>query len=150
MEHGITSLKTILAILTAACVLLAPVMALAHEQRIVIVTGEGSKIKAISAKNVRRAYLGAIIVQDGIEINPLRNQSDKLAEEVFLQKIMFMSAEAYERQLLAHTFRGGNILKAYDKFNDLLSVLQNDSTTITFMLFGTAMTTPGIKIIGDL
>jgi hypothetical protein len=150
MVHGVTTLKNFLAILLASFVLLAPALGQAHEQRIVIVTGEGSKIKAISAKEVRRAYLGAIIVLNGIEIKPLRNQSDKLAEEVFLQKVLFMSAEAYERQILALTFRGGNILKAYDKLNDLLSVLQNDNTTITFMLFGTAMTTPGIRIIGDL
>lgn len=150
MVHGVTTLKNFIAILLASCVLLAPALGQAHEQRIVIVTGEGSKINTISAKEVRRAYLGAIIVQNGIEIKPLRNQSDKLAEEVFLQKVLFMSAEAYERQILALTFRGGNILKAYDKLNDLLSVLQNDNTTITFMLFGTAMTTPGIRIIGDL
>jgi hypothetical protein len=150
MEHGITTLKNILAKLLVAFVLLVPTTSHGHEQRIVIVTGEGSKIKAISAKEVRRAYLGAVIVQDGIEIKPLRNQSDKLAEEVFLQKVLFMSAEAYERQLITLTFRGGSILKAYDKFNDLLSVLKNDNTTITFMLFGTAMTTPGIRIIGDL
>jgi hypothetical protein len=150
MVHGVTTLKNFIAILLASFVLFAPAPGQAHEQRIVIVTGEGSKIKAISAKEVRRAYLGAIIVLNGIEIKPLRNQSDKLAEEVFLQKVLFMSAEAYERQILALTFRGGNILKAYDKLNDLLSVLQNDNTTITFMLFGTAMTTPGIRIIGDL
>jgi hypothetical protein len=149
MVHGVTTLKNFLAILLASFVLLAPALGQAHEQRIVIVTGEGSKIKAISAKEVRRAYLGAIIVLNGIEIKPLRNQSDKLAEEVFLQKVLFMSAEAYERQILALTFRGGNILKAYDKLNDLLSVLQNDNTTITFMLFGTAITTPGIRIIGN-
>ena len=150
MEHGITAVKNIIAILLAACALLATDMVHAQEQRMVIVTSTGSSIKAMSTKDVRRAYLGASIVQDGIEIKPLRNQTDKLAEEVFLQRVLFMSAEAYERQLLAHTFRSGSRLQVFEKLTDLLDTLQNDNATITFMLFGTAITTPGIRIIGNL
>lgn len=149
MEHGITSVKNIIAILLAAVVLLATAMVHADEQRIVIITSAGSSIKAISAKEVRRAYLGAIIVQNGVEIKPLLNQTDNLAGEVFLQKVLFMSAEAYERQLLALAFRGGSTPKAYQIRDDLLSALQNDNSSITFMLFGTAITTPGIRIIGN-
>ena len=149
MEHGITPVKKIIAILFAACTLLAISIVHAEEQRIVIVASEESAIKAMSAKEVRRAYLGATIVLDGIEIKPLLNQSDKLAVEVFLQKVLFMSAEAYERQLLARSFRGDASLRTYENRTDLLTALHNDSATITFMLYGTAMTTPGIRIIGN-
>lgn len=150
MEHGITPVKNIFAILLAACVLLAMSMVHADEQRIVIVASAESGIKAISAQEVRRAYLGATIVLDGVELKPLLNQTDKLAGEVFLQKVLFMSAEAYERQLLARAFRGGSSPKAYQNLTALLAALQNDNATITFMLYGTAMTTPGIRIIGNL
>jgi len=150
MEHGITPVKNIFAILLAACVLLATSMVHADEQRIVIVASAESGIKAISAQEVRRAYLGATIVLDGVELKPLLNQTDKLAGEVFLQKVLFMSAEAYERQLLARAFRGGSSPKAYQNLAALLAALQSDNATITFMLYGTAMTTPGIRIIGNL
>lgn len=149
MEHGITAVKNIIAILLAACALLATDMVHAQEQRMVIVTSTGSSIKAMSTKDVRRAYLGASIVQDGIEIKPLRNQTDKLAEEVFLQRVLFMSAEAYERQLLARAFRGGHRPKAYENLFELLDALKDDNTAITFMLYGTAVTTPGIRIIDN-
>ena len=149
MEHDITPVKNIIAILFAACVLFAMAMVHADEQRIVIVTSAGSSIKAISAKEVRRAYLGATIVLDSVEIKPLLNRTDKLAGEVFLQKILFMSAEAYERQLLARAFRGESRPRAYENCTDLLAALQNDNATITFMLYGAAMTTPGIRIIGN-
>jgi hypothetical protein len=149
MEHGITFVKNIIAILLAACVLLAALMAHAEEQRIAIVASAGSGIKAISAKEVRRAYLGATIVLDGVEIKPLRNQTDKLAGEVFLQKVMFMSAEAFERQLLARAFRGGSSLKTYEDLAQLLAALKNDNTTITFMLYETAINTPGIRVIDN-
>jgi hypothetical protein len=149
MEHGIASVKNIIAILLAACVLSATPMVHAEEQRIAIVASAGSGIKVISAKRVRRAYLGASIVLDGVEIKPLLNQTDKFAEEVFLQKVLFMSAEAYERQLLARAFRDGSRPKAYENLTDLLAALHNDNATITFMLYKTAINTPGIRIIGN-
>jgi hypothetical protein len=149
MEHGIASVKNIIAILLAACVLSATPMVHAEEQRIAIVASAGSGIKVISAKRVRRAYLGASIVLDGVEIKPLLNQTDKFAEEVFLQKVLFMSAEAYERQLLARAFRGGSRPKVYENLTDLLAALHNDNATITFMLYETAINTPGIRIIGN-
>jgi hypothetical protein len=149
MEHGIAPVKNIIVIFLAACMLLAMYAGHAEEQRIVIVASAGSDIKAISAKEVRRAYLGATIVLEGIEVKPLLNQTDKLAAEVFLQKVLFMSAEAYERQLLARAFRGGSSPRTYQIRTDLLSALHNDNATITFMLYGTAMTTPGIRIIGN-
>lgn len=150
MEHDFTLVKNIIAILLAAVVLQAASMVHAEEQRIVIVASAGSGIIAISAKEVRRAYLGASIVLDGIEIKPLRNQTDKFAGEVFLQKVLFMSAEAYERQLHARAFRGGRTPMAFENLKDLLAALQNDNATITFMLYETAINTPGIRIISDL
>jgi hypothetical protein len=149
MEHGIAPVKDIITIFLSACMLLAMPIVHAEEQRIVIVVSEESDITAISAKEVRRAYLGATIVLEGIEIKPLLNQTDKLAVEVFLQKVLFMSAEAYERQLVLRAFRGGSSPKPYENRVDLLAALHNDKATITFMLYGTAMTTPGIRIIGN-
>lgn len=149
MEHGISTVKNITAMWLSACVLLATLTAHAEEQRIAIVASANSAIKSISAKEVRRVYLGASIVLDGVEISPLRNETDKLAEEVFLQKVMFMSVEAYERQLLARAFRGGSNLKTYGSLADLLAALQNDNAAITFMLYEKAISTPGIRVIGN-
>jgi hypothetical protein len=150
VEHGIAPVKSIIAILFAACLQFATPGVHAEEQRIAIVASARSNIMSISAKEVRRAYLGASIVLDGVEIKPLVNQSNQLAEEVFLQKVLFMSAEAYERQLLARTFRGGIRPKTYENFNALLSALRNDNAAISFMLYGTAVSTPDIRIIGSL
>jgi hypothetical protein len=150
MEHGTAFVKYIIAILFAACVLLATPMAHAEEQRIAIVVNAESGIKAISAKEVRRAYLGASIVLNGIEVKPLLNQSDQLAVEVFLQRILFMSAEAYERQLISHSFQGGSRPRAYENLGALLAALQKDDAAITFILYDTAINTPGIRIIGKL
>lgn len=131
-------------------VLFVTPMAHAEEQRIAIVVNAVSGISTITAKEVRRAYLGASIVLNGVETKPLLNRSDKLAGEVFLQRIMFMSDEAYERQLISRTFQGGIRPKAYESLPDLLAALHSDNAAITFMLYETAIKIPGIRIIGKL
>jgi hypothetical protein len=151
MEHGISSMKFISTILFAAFMLLAPAATVhADEQRIVIVASVGSNINAITAKEARRAYLGASIVLNGVEVTPLLNETSKLAEEVFLQKIMFMSSEAYGRQLISRQFSGARVPKIYQDITSLLEALKNDNTAITFMLYENAVNNPGIKIIGNL
>jgi hypothetical protein len=140
--------KSVIAILFAA--LLATPMAYAEEQRIAIVVNAESGITTISSKQVRRAYLGASIVLNGTEIKPLLNQTDQLATEVFLQKIMFMSAEAYERQLISRSFQGGIRPRAYENLAVLLTALHSDNAAITFMPYETAINTSGIRIIGNL
>ena len=150
MVHGVTFVKHITAILLAACVLLATPMARAEEQLVAIVVNAGSGITTISAKQVRRAYLGASIVLNGVEIKPLLNESNKLANEMFLQRIMFMSTEAYERQLISRSFQGGIRPKVYENLPELLSALHKDNAAITFMLYQTAVDIPGIRIIGKL
>jgi len=149
MEHGIRPVMNRAVRFLAACVLLVTSTVHAVEQRIAVVTGQGSRIKAITAQNVRRAYLGSSIVLDGVEVKPLLNQSDELAKEVFMQKVLFMSDEAYRRLLLTRTFRGGSSVKFYNSFTDLLDVLNNDNSAITFMLYETAIKTPGIRIIDN-
>lgn len=150
MEHGVAFVKHVIAILFAACVQLATPMAYADEQRIAIIVNAESNITTISAKQARRAYLGASIVLSGIEIKPLLNQTDTLATEVFLQRILFMSADAYERQLISRSFQGGSRPKAYENLSALLTALHNDNAAITFMLYETAAEIPGIRIIGKL
>ncbi|HTN93767.1 MAG TPA: hypothetical protein VMJ33_04230 [Gallionella sp.] len=143
-------MKYIIAILFAACVLLATPVVHAEEQLVAVVVNAESGITTISAKQVRRAYLGASIVLNGIEIKPLLNETNKLASEVFMQRVMFMSAEAYERQLISRSFQGGIRPKVYEDLPELLSALHKDNAAITFMLYQTAVDTPGIRIIGRL
>jgi len=150
MVHGVAFVKYIAAILFTACLIQAMPLVHAEEQRIAIVVNSDSGITSITSKEVRRAFLGASIVLKGIEIKPLVNRTDKLAEEVFLQKVLFMSGEAYDRQLIARSFQGVSRPKSYENFTALLTALQNDNAAITFMLYETAAKTPGIRIVGNL
>jgi hypothetical protein len=149
MEHGIHPVKSIVTYLFVAYILLAATTAHADEGQISIVVGEGSSLTSITPKDVRRVYLGASLILEGHEVKPILNRTDKLTLEVFLQKVMFMSVDAYERQLIARAFRGGSSPKSYYVLGDLLAALQNDKAAITFMPYETAINTPGIRIVGS-
>jgi type IV secretory pathway TrbD component len=150
MEHDLP-LKKLPAILLAAYAALAAAITVhADDRHLVMVAATQSAITAISPVEVRRAYFGVPIVIAGHEVRPLRNHSDPLAREIFLQKTLFMSAAAYERQITMRTFRGGAAPPSYEHLDDLLDALYADGNAITFMSHEIAAGTPGIKIIGEL
>jgi GGDEF domain-containing protein len=73
MEYRSITVKNIFAILLAAFAL--PSMVYAEEQRIAIVASAGSGFKAISAKEVRRAYL-SLYPGDGSYADSLLKNAD--------------------------------------------------------------------------
>lgn len=120
-------------------------------ERVVLVTAANSNLPALSPMEVRRLFLGKPLVKDGVRIEGLRNSSDELLQEVFLQKVVFMSVRAYERQLLSNVFRAGGERPAdYKESRQLLSALQEKSGALTYMWATVAQATPGVKIIGEL
>jgi len=123
----------------------------AAPERLVLVTGAHSTIPSLTSVEVRKLFLGKPIIKDGVRIEALRNASDTLLQEVFLQKVIFMSERAYERQLLSNVFReGGHRPSAYKDLKSLAAELQTRPAALSYMWAGTAQATPGIKIVSEL
>jgi len=122
-----------------------------RQTRLLLVCGMKSAIPALSNAEVRKVFLGAPVEKNGVRIKPLRNVTDTQVTEVFLQKIVYMSARKYERQLVARVFRqGGVIPKAYESFSDLVGALQNSPATVSYMSSDQLAQAPGVKSIGVL
>ncbi len=123
----------------------------AAELTLVLVAGEQSSISKISPAEVRRLYLGAPVVSGGRVLEPLRNETDSLLREVFMQQVLFMSTSAYERQILVRTHRTGAAPPpAYANARQLADALQTDPQAVTYMFRETALATSGIKIVTQL
>ena len=153
MERNV-SLKTSTSrrwcVLWLVCLAL-PMLALTAEPRLALVTSSASPLDEIPAGEVRRLYLGIPVVVRGHEVIPLRNHSDSVAHEIFLQRVLFMSAQAYERQMAARIFRGGgNELRRYDTVQQLVEALARDPWAVSYMPADMAAHLPGIKTIGGL
>lgn len=122
----------------------------AADARLVLVASAQSPIAQISVEEERKLYLGIPLLADGQRIQPVRNNTDPVTEEMFLQKIMFMSSQAYERQILSRVFRSGGPppLVITDK-SELIRTLLADRLAVTYMLRETAVATRGIKIVAE-
>jgi hypothetical protein len=134
---------------TVICLLWAlSLVAPAAEPQLVVVTSASSKLGALTAVEVRRLYLGIPLVIDGHEITPYRNTAEPAIQEVFLQHVVFMSSQAYERHMAARVFRtGGTRIREYANLNRLMEALNNEPWSVTYMSPGVAASLPGIKVI---
>jgi hypothetical protein len=129
---------------------LHPLQAQTAELRLVLVTSAQSAIPQLSAEEARKLYLGMPMVVDGKLLHPLRNNTDTTVQEMFMQKVMFMSTQAYERQILSRVFRqGGSRPPVYTEAGELLRALENDKTSVTYMPRDMAIASPKLRIIGE-
>lgn len=82
-------------------------------------------------------------------LKPLRNATDKLMTEVFLQKIIFMSERSYERELLSRVYRlGGERPEIYSENTELIKELRDRPGALTYMWSNDVIDNPGIKSLG--
>ena len=125
---------------------------LATEQRqLVLVTGSTTKIAPLPPAEVRKLFLGLPVSQNSLRLEPLRNVSDPLLNEVFLQKIMFMSAQSYERQLVSQVFRfGGHRPVSYSDSGMLAAALRDRPGTVSYMWLSSTRQIPGIQVVQEL
>jgi hypothetical protein len=123
----------------------------ADDGRLVLVASVNSPIATLSPGDVRRLYLGIPITYAGREIAALINAETPTVKEMFLQHVLFMSAQAYERQLSARLYRaGGNRIPEFTDLRPLLDSLASDPLAVTYMQSETAARHPRIKILGEL
>ena len=130
--HGLRA-KTI-TLLVCLCLISMTGAAQAAQRRLLLVCGTESTISSLSHKEVRKLFLGVPIVKDGVRLKPLRNASDPLVEEVFLQKIIFLSKRSYERQLLSRVFRFGGVRPpVFENLPELIDELRQSPGALTYM-----------------
>ena len=142
--------RRFIALIVLALTLASPGAAMPAEPRLVLVASARSALTELSPGTVRRLYLGLPILQEGHQIVPLRN-TDPALQEVFLQRVLFMSAQAYERQCSAQVFRnGGNRVREFAKLGPLLEALANEPWSVTYMDAETAASLPDLKILAGL
>ena len=71
----------------------------AMECPLLVVTAASSPVEHLTRRELRRLYLGVPYQTRNGQLKPVRNESDPMLREVFLQKIMFMSRNSYQRAL---------------------------------------------------
>lgn len=135
-------------ILGLSVVVTVPASAADDRGRLVLVTAAGSQLAPLSNAQLQRLFLGLPVSAQGRAVHALRNRSERLLYEVFLQKVIYMSARTYERQLASRVLLGGGHRPA--EFTDQASLIQALSQrplSVTYMWEQTAAAQPQLEIV---
>lgn len=110
---------------------------LAEEIRgLVLVTDVKNDMRHLSLQEIRRAYLGEKVIVNGYILKPLINMADDSMYEIFLQKVMFMSAQAYQRQLLRRFLHAqGKRPAVFRDHRKLMAAIAEDPHAVTYMIW---------------
>lgn len=122
-----------------------------EDRTLVLVSSVNANIRSLSYKEVRRLYLGAPVLNEGQPIKPLRNLQEPFLEEVFLQKVIFLSARGYDNHLLSRVFRMGGLRpEAFENKTSLFTALHEYSHAVTYMWEDEVEKNNELKKIGAL
>lgn len=116
--------------------------------QLVIVTSQQSSIKVMSGPLLRKVYLGSASGIGFQPIQPLINQSNRMLQEMFLQKVLFMSQNTYERHLRHTKFPTGTVLPvAYRSEVKLIDYLNAHPNSITCLTEQAAAKRPSLRVV---
>lgn len=139
----------LLFILISLCI--QPVFASEQDNNAVLISASGKLIPEFTNKEIRLLYLGFPVTKEEQTYEPLINASDPVTYKQFLQKVMFMTENRYQRQLISRVFRnGGEQPIRFDDKDNLINSLKNKTNTITFVMAGTASQLDNVQVIQRL
>ena len=117
----------------------------------VLIVAAGEPVEKFTTKELRLLYLGYPVTRGELRFEPLVNQSDKITYQGFLQKVMFMSEQSYNRKLVTRVFRrGGERPPSYHQRDPLISELKKNTNAITFVMPEVAASIEGIQVVQHL
>lgn len=150
MKRGLSFSGALLLVVLIANTFALPLPA-AEVRRLVLVAGNTSPAVSLSQEEVRKLYLGVPVTKDGKTFLPLCNHTDKLAYEIFLQKVVFMSGPTYERALMSRLVRAASSFRPpeYATEQELLQAIASTPNTLTYMWADKAEAA-GLRIVMEL
>ncbi len=138
----------------AAAALIGLWSAVAPAQRhdsVVLIVNAKSEIVYLSSVEVRKLFTGLPVMRGGHQLRALRNESDTLLDQVFLQNIVSMSEPTYERRVRALAKQQGRVpMPAVHSTHDLLQSLAGDTSVVSFAWASEVSAERGVRVLGVL
>lgn len=123
----------------------------AGEHELVVITSAKNSFAPIARDDLRRLFLGIKPKHTKIKITPINNKSENIMYEVFLQKVIRMSAVAYERHLLSKVFtHGTQRIKTAEEYNKLLKELEYNENAISFVWANDLKQNPKVRVVQSI
>ena len=117
-------------------------------QEVVLVVRADSPVTDLDSVSVRKLFLGLPVLVNGTPLHPLRNRSDPLLDEIFLQQVVAMSQSSYDRQMLIGVNRQLSLRPTeYRQVADVIAALSADPYAVSFMWNKDVAHNPGLRVI---
>ena len=154
MERG-TSMKRnwrrILPFVLTLTVVSHSLLAQETTNHLVLVTAKATGIRSLTTSEIRRLFMGLPVSKNGRKLEALVNQSDPLLYQVFLQKVVFMSAQVYERHLLENVVQlGGQRPKIHNQQEALVADLHRHPGKVSYIWNYKLRIYPSLVAVGEI
>jgi hypothetical protein len=101
------------------------------EHEVVLVTSTKSCLKNLSSLDIRKAFFGVPITRCGQRVRAVHSNYDTLLKKIFLQNVVSMSEDTYQRRLLHFALQAGRRLPdRVSNLNELEEILGKNANTI--------------------
>lgn len=117
-------------------------------ESVVLVVRTDSPVANLSSVEVRKLFLGVPVLVDGKLLHAVRNRSDGRLDDIFLQQIVAMSQEAYDRQILVGLNRQGWLRPAEaGSVVRVIDALYTDPQAVSYMWLRDVEHNPRLKVL---
>lgn len=109
----------------------APPAAVA-EDRLVLIVSADSPVSRLEIIDVRKLFLGYVVMRGDLSLRAVANGSDERLHQAFLQNVIAMSTQAYEKRLLSMALqRGGRRPTVYSSTSALVAAVAADPAAVS-------------------
>lgn len=117
-------------------------------QELVLVASSAADYKIPTLFEVRKLFFGYPIQRNNIPLNAIINKSNEAGYQIFLQKVIHLSARNYERRMLSKTFRTGSpAVQEVATLSALKNKLASNKFSVSVMWRKEVEQEPNLKII---
>jgi len=100
----------------------------------VLVVNADSPVTTLEPIEMRKLFLGHLVLRNGRALRPVRNVSDEQLSQVFLQHVVAMSQTAYDRRILSQVLQQGRPRPLEIKTGEqMIKVLAEDPLAVGYM-----------------
>jgi hypothetical protein len=123
----------------------------AQSEKLLLVCGANSPLATDLTKNTRKIFLGIPITAHKEVITPIMNASSQRTRELFLQRVLYMSTEVYERHQQAKIYRNsGQRIPESGSIPALITLMNQNPCHLSFMLASDLPGDNSVKVLGTL
>jgi hypothetical protein len=115
---------------------------------LVLVVRVDSPIQSLDSLQIRKAFVGLTVTADGSTVRPLINDSLPMLRTAFLQHIVGLSEQMYQRRTLTLALQQGRALPpAFTSQTELLRELAASPYAVTYMWLSMVQTSSQLRVV---